>query len=94
MSEQDNRIRPLADVSPVWERECSTYPDLIRIPMSDGKIVTYRQDITQPHPAFKSLMESLEKLPVYPSDETPGYKAKHTKKPNLWDRIQKARQKG
>lgn len=83
-----NRITPLIDVSPVWERECSIYPDAIKIPMSDGKVVTYRMEVTQPqfHPSYQKAMEIVENMPIYN-----GYKAKHEeqKKPNLWLRIQR-----
>ena len=91
---KESKIRPLVDVSPIWERELSTYPDVIRVAMEDGSVVTYRQDIQQPAPAFTAAMMALDKMPVYGGPDVPGYKARHeiTKKPNLWERIQMVRQ--
>ena len=84
----EGKIEPLIDVAPYWERETSVYPDTVRITMADGKVVTYRLDVEQPHPAFSAVMEALEKLPVYGGEEVPGYKARHTKE-NLWQKIQR-----
>ena len=35
------RVLPLPKVTGVYEHEFSKYPDRIRVPMSDGKVVTY-----------------------------------------------------
>lgn len=66
------RIRPLADVNACWEYESSDYPDLIRVTMENGHVVTYRRDIQQP--GFMNVMELLSRLPV-----KPGYSGKHEK---------------
>lgn len=65
MSEKSLPVKPLASVNAVWEHDWSEYPDLIRVPMEDGKVVTYRIDTKQPHPQFLSAMDLLKKLPVY-----------------------------
>ena len=53
------RVMPLPKVTGVWRHDCSRYPDEIRIPMSDGKVIRYRIDIEQPHP---QLLEALENI--------------------------------
>ena len=64
------RILPLPKVTWIWQHDFSKYPDIVRVPMSDGKVITYRIDIEQPHPKFTAAMDSLERMVV-------GY---HTKK--------------
>lgn len=68
------KAAPLARVKFEYERDISQYPDTIRVPMSDGNVVTYRIDIQQPHPSFKAVIDLFDKLPVYG-----GYKCKHGK---------------
>jgi hypothetical protein len=70
------RISPLADVSPTWEYDSSDYPDLIRVAMDNGHVVTYRREIAQP--GFTNVMELLGRLPV-----TEGYAGKHEKNRSL-----------
>ena len=66
-------VLPLPKVTGVWEHDVSQYPDRVRIPMSDGKVVTYRIEIDQPHPCFTAAMDNLDRMVV-------GYHAKHAKK--------------
>ena len=56
------RVMPLPKVTGVWEHECSRYPDRIRIPMSDGKVVTYTIAVDMPHPCFEAAMRSLDNM--------------------------------
>ena len=35
------RVLPLPKVTGVYDYDFSRYPDRIRVPMSDGKVVTY-----------------------------------------------------
>ena len=90
-----SKVRPLADVSPVWERDLSVYPDTVRIAMEDGQVVDYRIDIRQPHPSLVSALDQISGMPVYPADATQGYKARHEaiKKVSRWERFLAARQK-
>lgn len=55
------RVLPLPKVTGVWERDISRYPDKVRIPMSDGKIVSYVIDTKQPHPSFLAAMEEIRR---------------------------------
>ena len=56
------RVMPLPKVTGVWDHTVSRYPDRIRVPMSDGKIVTYVIDVKQPHPCFEAAMKNLERM--------------------------------
>ena len=56
------RVMPLPKVTGVWRHDCSRYPDEIRIPMSDGKIVRYHIDTEMPHPCFEAAMKNLSNM--------------------------------
>ena len=68
------RILPLPKVTGIWDHEESDYPDEVRVPMSDGKVITYERKIGQPGPNLIRPSDLL-KLHTYG-----GYKAKHEKK--------------
>ena len=58
MTECAVQIKPLANsAAPIWEHEGSDYPDLIKVAMENGHVVTYRREIEQPHP---QCMKSIE----------------------------------
>ena len=59
------RVMPLPKVTGIWEHDCSRYPDLIRIPMSDGKVITYHIDVDLPHPCCIAINEGLERMEGY-----------------------------
>ena len=49
----------------IWEKNSrSEYPETLRVPMDDGRVVNYRLDIEQPHPAFLNAMDLLKSLPT------------------------------
>ena len=75
MSEAVERAEPLVNVTPVRTSDWNKYPDIVRIPMDDGTVQDYQIVIQQPHPAFKKVVDLLDKLPVYG-----GYKAPEIKK--------------
>ena len=56
------RVMPLPKVHAVWEHDVSRYPDRVRIPMSDGRVVTYRIDEEMPHPCFLESMKLIGKM--------------------------------
>lgn len=56
------RVMPLPKVTGVWEHDASKYPDVIRVPMSDGRVVKYVIDVKQPHPSFEAAMKNLERM--------------------------------
>lgn len=71
----ETRILPLPEVTGIWKYESSTYPDVIKVPMSDGKVVKYTIDVDLPHPSFEKAMENVRKMKVGYQ-----YKGKHEKK--------------
>ena len=56
------RVMPLPKVTGVWRHESSRYPDEIRIPMSDGKVIRYHIDVEMPHPCFEAAMKNLSNM--------------------------------
>ncbi|MBO7711179.1 MAG: hypothetical protein J6S83_11965 [Lachnospiraceae bacterium] len=44
------RILPLPKVTGIWTYDGSKYPDIVRVPMSDGKVIRYVLDVEQPRP--------------------------------------------
>lgn len=56
------RVMPLPKVTGVWEHDASRYPDKIRIPMSDGKVITYHIDVEMPHPCFEAAIRTIERM--------------------------------
>ena len=56
------RVLPLPKVTGVYEHEFSKYPDRIRVPMSDGTVVTYTISVEMPHPCFEAAMKSIKKF--------------------------------
>ena len=56
------RVLPLPKVHGEWEHDWSTYPETIRVPFSDGKVVRYKIDIELPHPSFTAAMKNLERM--------------------------------
>jgi len=56
------RVMPLPMVHGEWEHEDSKYPETIKVSFSDGKVISYRIDIQQPHPCFEAAMNNLERM--------------------------------
>ena len=56
------RVMPLPKVTGIWEHDASRYPDKIRIPMSDGKVITYHIDVEMPHPCFEAAIQNIERM--------------------------------
>lgn len=74
-AEKAVRVLPLVNVFGRHEHDWSRYYDFIRIPMSDGTVITYRREIEQPHPQCVKTIELIRSM-----DAMCGYKGKHTKK--------------
>ena len=78
MSEAIKHIKPLNPrIAFSHEHESSDYPDIIKIPMEDGHVVTYRREVSQPEPR---VMQSLDLIRMMRECTYGGYKAKHEKK--------------
>ena len=56
------QVLPLPKVMPYWEHKHSRYPEVIKVSMSDGKVIRYVIDIEQPHPCFEAAMKNLERM--------------------------------
>jgi hypothetical protein len=56
------QVLPLPKVKGYWQHSCSKYPDIIRVPMSDGKVITYHIDIELPHPCLVAMNEGMERM--------------------------------
>lgn len=88
----ESRALPLPQVSAVWDRADSSYPERIRVAMSDGQVLTYRLDVEQPHPCFVKSMEILQKMPY-----EDGYQPKHQQSEDeikgRWKRFLRAAQR-
>ena len=65
------RIMPLPKVTGFWQTEYSDYPDVIRVPMSDGRVITYRREMEQPEPR---VMKSLDLIRMMNENTYGGYK--------------------
>ena len=74
MTEQIKPINHI--VAPIWERDSSDYPDLIKVPMEDSKVITYRREIEQPHPQCMKAVDLIRKM----AESEHGYKPRHEKK--------------
>lgn len=73
------QIRPLnPQIAFSYSTDVSDYPDIIKIPMEDGHVITYARLIGQPIPRF---IESYEVLRAIERNSYGGYKPKHEKRP-------------
>ena len=77
VSECVKRIKPLNPrIAFSHEYEFSDYPDIIKIPMEDGRIVAYVRQIELPAPR---VIESYELLRMIENNTYGGYKPRHMK---------------
>ena len=56
------QVFPLPKVLPDWAHKFGKYPDEIRVPMSDGKVIRYVMDVPQPAPVFRSALDEYTEL--------------------------------
>lgn len=71
------RVLPLPKVTGIWRHDSSKYPEIIKVPMSDGRIITYHIDIEMPHP---QCMEAVELIRMWNDNTYGGYKYKGDEK--------------
>ena len=63
MAEQIKPLNPM--IACIWDHDSSDYPDRIKVPMSNGRIVTYTRDPELPHPCFEAAMKNIRNLEGY-----------------------------
>jgi hypothetical protein len=56
------RVLPLPKVTGIWQHDCSKYPDVIRVPMSDGTVVRYNPEIE--HPGFIKAIGNIKNMKI------------------------------
>lgn len=59
------RVLPLPKVTAVWEHDYSKYPDAVRVPMSDGKVITYWTTPPMPGPVLRDALEQFDMVVGY-----------------------------
>ena len=57
-----NQIKPLPQGAPVWEYETSEYPDLMKQPMENGRVETYRHEVQQPEPRVMKCIDLIREM--------------------------------
>jgi len=55
------RAMPLPLVKGIWEHDWDPYPTIIRVSMSDGRVVNYCRDIKQPAPKFGKALDRFDR---------------------------------
>lgn len=69
------RVKPLAGICPVYDSDESELPETVRVPMSDGKILTYRLDNADAANQYGKAMNVIIRKWVA-EDEQIGYQYK------------------
>ena len=64
------RVLPLPKVTGVWKHDASKYPDVIRVPMSDGRVVKYVIDVEMPHPCLTAAINGIRRMVGYQYKKT------------------------
>ena len=74
---RNTQIKPLNHiVAPIWEHSASDYPDVLKVPMEDGQVVSYRKEIRQPEPRVMKCVDLIRMM----KEHTYGGNGKHAKK--------------
>ena len=58
------QVLPLPKVDAKYGPIGGKYPETVRIAMSDGKVITYRIDISQPEPRLRKDLDEFTDLCV------------------------------
>ena len=56
------QVLPLPKVDARYGPMGGKYPERIRVPMSDGKVISYRIEVEQPHPQLMEAIENIRKM--------------------------------
>ena len=57
----NKRVYPFSTFRSVYNSEASIYPDKIRVPMCDGKVIDYYPDGGQQGSVLKPLLDAFDK---------------------------------
>ena len=68
------QVLPFPKVHPIWEHEWSVYPDIVRVPMSDGQVLNYYRVVEQPAPILGKALDHFNETCEI------GYKAKEPRR--------------
>lgn len=66
----DLRVLPLPKVDARYGKYGGKYPEIIRVAMSDGRVIPYRIDIPQPAPVLKDKLDAFSDLCIGYQKET------------------------
>ena len=69
------RVKPLADICPIYDSEESELPEAVRVPMDDGKVLTYRLDNADAANKYGKAMNTIIHK-WHAEDEQIGYQYK------------------
>ena len=77
-----DQIKPLHNaVAPIWEHDTSDYPDVVKVAMADGHVITYQRVIEQPHP---NCLKAIDLIKIMKGHTYGGsYKGKHVRKDQM-----------
>ena len=57
-----NRSRPLVRVNSIFEHQWSHYPDRIKVPMDDGRVIEYQITINLPEPVLGKMLDRFNHI--------------------------------
>ena len=65
-------VLPIPKVNAFWNHDFSKYPDFVKIPMTDGKVIIYDRRIEQPAPTMTNALDRFDKACGYQPKEKTG----------------------
>ena len=71
------RSRPLVRVSNIFDHAWSHYPDRIKVPMDDGRVVEYQITVNLPEPVLGKLLDRFNQVCLVGGNK---YKEKNRRK--------------
>ena len=75
-----NRSRPLVRVNSIYDTQWSHYPDRVKVPMDDGKIIEYHIDLKMPEPVLKGLLDRFDRFVLGGYKVNGKYTGKHARR--------------
>ena len=56
------RAEPLVRIRPIYDHAWSIYPDRVKVPMDDGKVIEYQVVIKFPEPVMRSWLDRFNQV--------------------------------